>query len=349
MARGENMKLLLAIAMLLSLTACDDAQFSTLISKNKSQGEGGLEEPPGGEDPDPESVPDFVFLDESFERQEIIDADTTGRWIGAMEDGSKMVDGFLSDGAGAKIFGDDQMGPALDGRRALYFFGAGDRRNQKVIYLTSKSYDLSKYNTVNLSFSYLTAALNEATSGGVNSPWKGIRIQVCRGTADECRRGGRIDGGTIFSSSLWVTLAESRLGERDDHLDGTNHRVRDFLTEELLVDLNNKSVVGDKSAFTFRFVVVVRDGLRRDSDRACDPREHSNDLLPALVQIGIPEVCSTICQLEDGSVDGECVNRCGQNPPKCPPKPPVCASGVDIVILDKVVGKASVKTDFQYQ
>lgn len=268
------MKLLTLIFLSLSLVACDNAIFSSSNSNgNKANavpdgsgsdepGEPGVPGEPGG--PVFNDNGDLIFLDDSFEREDLfgdINNNMIVGWRGAWDDHGTLGTGFTGNQLGMEIFTDQEMGPAFDGNSATYFYGRPGSSVHR-LWLISPSYDLSDYNTVIMNYRYLTVALNDQMDIDANYI-EAIRLQVCKGGANACGANSDfIDLNNIGNDAAWVTIAESDINEDDDNFDGTNHLVSDFITDLAVFDLNNPDFVSDKSEVVIRFEVDMRDGFQ---------------------------------------------------------------------------------------
>lgn len=257
-----------------SLAACDNAIFSSTAPSGAIKGSG----------PTTAAADDYLFINDSFERVDIFEdvlTQTVYGWRGAINDNGTTILGFTGDQVGMEIFSDQQKGPAFDGNRSLYFYGRPGS-DVHTMYLVSQAYDLSNYNAAVLSFNYLTLALNDQEDIDTNYI-EGIKLQVCNGPLNLCGANEDfIDPNIISISPNWVTIAESNPADNDDMFNGLNQNSSDFKYAQAIVDLNDESIVGDKSTFVFRFAVSMRDGLKQGTpgsggdDDKDDDKDHDD-------------------------------------------------------------------------
>ena len=263
--KSGHLNLALAAILSVFMIGCDNARFS------QNDGANG-----GGGDPQRlgEPVDDLVFIDDSFERDDIF-ADFLNNeifgWRGLVLTGdSDSFLGYINDaGAGMRIPEVGDLGPAGDLDRFLLFQGADNGDEYETLFLVSQSYDLSVYNSVILSFNYLTFGLSRDTG----SIPKGLELQVCRGTLNDC---GANDDGVSLAGQLsdnWVTVEAADI-VGDENFDGRNHTVDDWEGGLAVIDLNNPEFVGSSNTFVFRFVATVRDGLAPGN---CDGDDSDDD------------------------------------------------------------------------
>jgi hypothetical protein len=285
----KMVQLAAVMALGLSLTACDNAIFSSSSSDKVTT--------TGNEDPttDPD---DLTFLDDSFERDDIfidIANSMIYGWRGLVQDGAVDVLGFQSNGAGASIPAAGALGPAFDGQRFLLLTGRNNGAPVETVHVISQTYDLSQYNTVILSFRYLTFGLNDADD---TVPEK-LEVQVCRGSLNDC--GANDDAPSVagLKSNNWVTVFTNDQTVNDDALNGKNHVLADWKTGLVAIDLRDKEIVGDGSTFVFRFVGTMRDGYKPGTpgtpgsgDDKCDKYDrYGNQRSPATLHAGDDSDC----------------------------------------------------------
>lgn len=253
----------------LSLTACDNAIFSKSNSNgNKAVGV----TPPGTGGPGiVNENGDLIFLDDSFEREDLfgdIANNMIVGWRGAWDDHGTLGTGFTGNQLGMEIFTDQEMGPAFDGNSATYFYGRPGS-SVHTLWLISPAYDLSNYNSVIMNYRYLTVALNDQMDIDANYI-EGIQLQVCNASANDCGANADfVDLNNIGNDANWVTIAASDPNENDDVFDGTNQQPSDYITDLAVFDLNGVVALnnngdtfdGDKSEVVFRFQVDLRDGF----------------------------------------------------------------------------------------
>lgn len=319
--------------------ACDNAVFGN-DSKNanaKAEDNG----PKSNVDLTPEA--DLVFIDDSFERDDIFFDVTSDRiygWRGFILDGANALLGFQASGAGASIPAANQLGSASDGSRFLLLNGRNNAEAVETIHVVSQSYDLSNFNSVILNFKYLTVGLNDAT----DTVPENLEVQVCRGTLNEC--GANDDGLSIAGqqSNNWVKVFENNQNINDDSFNGKNHNASDWNTGLFAVDLNNPELIGDGSTFVFRIVARMKDGLNaavqppkedckcHHDHKYCPPSHHSSHKYSTQTYSYKPPQkppCKYNCHCDK----------------KCTTQPPV-ADGTynDAVLIDKVVGIATQRT-----
>jgi hypothetical protein len=239
---------LISVLVLLStgLVACDNVVFS---KKDAAPAVVSNEILPNG---------DLLFINDSFEREELYEDIVNNviyGWRGVISDNGTSTEAFTGDRVGMQIFDDQEMGPAFDGNRAVYFYGR-EGADTHTLYLVSAAYDLSDYNAVILSYQYLTAALNDPEDQQSNFI-EDIRLQVCNGPANLCGADeDSVDPAVLANSPNWFTLSASNRNANDDQFNGRNHVASDFRLGQSVIDLNDESIVFDKSNFVFRFRVT---------------------------------------------------------------------------------------------
>lgn len=242
-----------AVFALLSINmmACDNARFGADAQYKSTDGTNTLDA----------NLEDFTFIDDSFESTDLymdLANSIIYGWRGFIDDAGTNVFGFEGNNTGMKTFDQAQLGPVFDGNRALWFYGR-EGADIQTMYLVSQAYDLSNFNSVILNFRYLTVALNDAT----DSVPEYLRVQVCR-AADLNLCGANADAlnaNALKSETYWTTIYEVVPGSEDDGFNGKNHSVNNWQTALAVVDLNDESMVGDKSQFVFRIVARMRDGF----------------------------------------------------------------------------------------
>lgn len=252
---------LLMMGIALSQVGCDNAVFSDDGSRAKTTaGAGGTDIVPEvpQDPPTPLVVDDLVFLDDSFERDDIY-ADIANSiiygWRGFILDGANAVLSFQSNGAGARIPPAGQLGPAAQGERFLLLEGRDNTTEVETVHVIAQTFDLTQYNTALLTFRYLTFGLNDAD----DTVPENLRVQVCRGSLNDCGVNDDALNTTGLQSDNWVTVFTSP-NLNDDALNGKNHTAADWQAGVLAIDLRDPAFVGDASTFVFRFVGTMRDG-----------------------------------------------------------------------------------------
>ena len=269
------------VGLAFSLIACDNVRFGSQGSSAKVTGGAN----------DAQSLEDLVFLQDSFERDDIF-SDLANNiiygWRGFVLDGANPVLGFQSNGAGSSIPALGQLGPAQDGQRFLLMNGRDNGTNVETVELVTPSYDLSQYNTAIITFRYLTFGLNDADDTVAET----LQLQVCRGTLNECGANDDALDASGLQGDRWVTVFTNDPNVNDDALNGKNHVASDWQPGIAVIDLNNPAFVGNSSTFVIRFVGVVRDGFTpgtvvpgsdSDSDKNCkchdddDDKDHDDD------------------------------------------------------------------------
>lgn len=246
----KNLKLIQTalIAMCVTLAGCDNAIFSKNDGNEKATAV------------TPAAVGDLIFLQDSFERDDIF-ADfvnnITYGWRGFVVDGTTPAVGFQSNGAGSSIPAAGALGPAADQNRFLLMNGRSNGAAVETLQVITQSYDLSQFDTAIISFKYLTFALNDADDVVPEV----LQLQVCRGTLNECGANDDVLDPNGLVGDKWVTVFSSDTTFNDDALNGKNHQVSDWRQAEVSIDLTDPNFVGDSSTFVMRFVGVMKDGF----------------------------------------------------------------------------------------
>jgi hypothetical protein len=204
-------------------------------------------------------LPDYVFLQDSFERDDIV-IDLINNilygWRGFVLDGANSFIGFQTGGAGASIPAAGALGPAQDGSRFLLMAGRDNGAAVENIQIITPSYDLSMYNSAIITFHYMTFGLNDAD----DVVPEGLKLEVCKGTLNDCGANDDAIYGPGLLSNNWVTVAVNNPAINDDAFNGKNHAASDWQTGIAVVDLNNPAFVGSSSTFVMRFSGVMKDG-----------------------------------------------------------------------------------------
>lgn len=211
---------------------------------------------------DPVVLPngDLQFISDSFERDDI---GAENGWRGFVLDGTTPVIGFQSNGAGARIPPAGEFGPAADGSRFLLINGRPNGDSIEQTQVISQSFDLTQYNTVVLTFKYLTIGLNDA-----GEPTENLKLQVCKGTLNECGANDDALNSNGLLSDKWVTVFTSPSDFSDDNFNGKNHTAGDWQTGVVAIDLTDPNFVGDGSTFVFKFVGTMKDGITPEQCQA---------------------------------------------------------------------------------
>jgi hypothetical protein len=253
----KTIQIISTLMISLALMACNNAIFSSKgVSNNKVTSAAVTPQAVT-----PQAVTDYVFIDDSFERDDIF-MDLVNNaiygWRGFVLDGTTPVIGFQSNGAGSSIPAVGTFGPAADGNRFLLMQGRTNGAPVETLQIVTRSYDLSQYNTAIISFKYITFGLNDATDTVPET----LQLQVCRGSLNECGANDDVLDANGLMGNKWVTVFSSDPTFNDQALNGKNHTVADWRTGIAVVDLNDPNFVGYSSTFVMRFVGVMKDGLK---------------------------------------------------------------------------------------
>ncbi len=256
---------ILPAVMLLSVAALQIGCAESIFRTNGSTGKAAATNIPTTNVPTTPTVvqtptPDLTFINDSFERNDIFQ-DLTNNiiygWRGLIFDALTPVLGFTSPGALVTIPQAGVYGPAYDGNRFLLISGGSNDNNAEKAYVVSQTYDLSQFNTVILSYRYLTFGLHAGAALG-----QGLKLEVCKGTVAECGISGSGLDSVAQQTANWVTLTDSATdGVVDAAMNGHNQLQTDWRTGAAIIDLNDPAFVGTSSTFTFRFVASLQNKL----------------------------------------------------------------------------------------
>lgn len=190
------------------------------------------------------------FIMDSFERTDVIDDSVEFGWRKIINDFGRIISGKSGTNVDMEIFSVFEVGPASDGTRALYNFGRQGFSTHN-LYLLTKTFDITNYNGdyVAIEFDYLPIDLEDDEY---------FALEVCNDTAEACGVGSEltVDG---LNSDRWLTLFRADGG--GEGFDGTNHERDDFITEKVVLFLEDFQ----KSEFIFRFHSRMSDGFN-DND-----------------------------------------------------------------------------------
>jgi hypothetical protein len=204
-----------------------------------------------------------VLMSESFERDTLfVDPSLINPfgWRGFIWDNGNPVIGDRGFKVAALIMGDDIMGEAAHGKKALYFYGR-EGRSIHSIYLFTHSYDLSDFDEVSISFNYLLFGLNDSD----DTTQEFLRLEVCANTPENCGVGS-VPNHNKLNSSAWRTIFDADV--QKNSLNGKNHLQTDWTKAEVGLDISQFET---RDTFTFRFNAKMSDGFV------------SNDVTKALV------------------------------------------------------------------
>ncbi|OFZ18093.1 MAG: hypothetical protein A2Z20_00575 [Bdellovibrionales bacterium RBG_16_40_8] len=219
------------------------------------------------DDPDLSVTEENVFIRDSFERTDLFQPDDIHQilfgWMGFIWDFGTPVQGLTGNNVEARIFSNQELGPVASGERALYFFGREGYSTHN-LYLISRSYDLSEYNTAILSFKYLTFQLNDEK---LNDEY--LRVELCEASLEEC---GVADGNvdalsgalnpTGLQSNNWKVIFQHDSSQDLKTWNGRNHSISDWANGIAILDLrDNEGTNFDRSHVVFRFSARMRDGF----------------------------------------------------------------------------------------
>lgn len=202
---------------------------------------------------------EFVFFRDSFERDDLDSGTYENKLFGYLAfiwDFGQPVVGSSYRNIAAVIMGDDKMGEAAHGNKALYFYG---REGTSIhnIYLVTQAYDLSRVDLVDLEFDYLTISLNDSADvrDGVDEY---LRLEVCTSSLENCGvRNGSFDFNT-FESPVWMELFESDRALQNNALDGKNQVASDWNRQKVRINITN---FNRKDQVIFRWTTRMRDGF----------------------------------------------------------------------------------------
>ncbi|MBP9706926.1 MAG: tandem-95 repeat protein [Oligoflexales bacterium] len=171
----------------------------------------------------------------------------------------------------AKIFmtAENNMGPAKDLNRALYIWGREGKSTHSFM-LTSRSFDLSAYNTVEVSFYYLLIDLGDRDSSSNADPIGGeyLKFDICSNTVANCGV-NPLSYDNMFDANKWENYFTDGGGNVApwNTLNGRNHNLNTWKLKTITIDLNELATRKPgfkKSSFMLRFNGRLQDGFTGD-------------------------------------------------------------------------------------
>jgi len=202
-----------------------------------------------------------LILKDSFERDRTIDNSPEGfQWNQFVGDnGAPVVEGS-GNGIDDRIFSKEDLGPVPLERKALFFYG---RPGSSIhdIYLLSRPIDLTNFDNLLVSFSYLLTGLEKAeTRGGGEF----LRLEICDSALSECGINGAnsFNADTFESSSNWKVLYDTRVEDvaAYDQRSGKDHNLSDWTEKSIKINLADHAKI-NKAQFTFRIHARLTDGF----------------------------------------------------------------------------------------
>jgi len=174
---------------------------------------------------------------------------------------SFLIDAWSSQGLDIST---KSLGEASSGNSAAFFTG---RPGGSVhgLFLNSKEINLSGYSSLSIEFDYIMASFESWSYGG-KSGLEHFKVDVCTLGEYEC---GVKPGNTSISkmedSNRWKTLHENQASSpTNQHLDGNNHTKSDYKNirgSDLTLNLNNTSLVSDKTKVILRWSFKMDEGI----------------------------------------------------------------------------------------
>lgn len=210
-----------------------------------------------------EFIDQWSFLKDSFERSQVFTSDTGFHWRYMLDDNGKGLqnsDQECKDHVCAKIFKQsDGFGPMADQDRGLFLFGR-EGYSTHDIFLVSKSFDLSQYNSVEVDFSFLPVDIGDNDHNSHQSTHEYLKVEVCLSGDKACGL-SPVDPYKL-KSDLWQTVFVH--DGTNNGFDGRSHSLHDWQKESFKVslqDLESKHDSCHRSQFSFRFSSRLQDGF----------------------------------------------------------------------------------------
>lgn len=171
----------------------------------------------------------------------------------------------------AKIYmtAENNMGPAKDLSRALYMWGREGKSTHSFM-LTSRAFDLSAYNTVEVSFYYLLIDLGDRDLSSNADPIGGeyLKFDICSNTVANCGV-NPLSYDNMFDANKWENYFTDNGGNVApwNTLNGRNHSLNTWERRTITIDLNELALRKPgfkKSSFMLRFNGRLQDGFVGD-------------------------------------------------------------------------------------